>query len=245
MTPDGAPSQAGPARGWGRPILRAGAAEDHPRSRVHVRDVPPYDGLMPEIDETPDPTRPRNVWPRLLVFAGALAVGLTLFGACAAAYVRSVPARELTVSLQGIEPGRPRLLPVTVWGADRDGFTFGAWVVVLEGREPRAYLSRDPSSGCQVQWQLVTVQGRAQGLFVDRCGGGLYGLDGAPLAGSEARGLDRFAVRARAGELIVSLARVELGACAREGQSACSGPGAARSISLPAAPLAGVEALRR
>ena len=47
---------------------------------------------MDDIDEPPDPTRPRNPWPRLLMFGVVLLVSLVLVGVCVAAFhMRHLP----------------------------------------------------------------------------------------------------------------------------------------------------------
>lgn len=202
---------------------------------------------MQSIDETPDSTRPRNVWPRLLAAGATLLVGLVLVGACVAALAGSVPARELTVPLAELELGQPRLLPVTTWGAGADNRTFGAWVVFLPGGEGvRAFLSRDPSSGCQVQWEIVVTNGEAQGVFIDHCSGTLYDLDGNGVLGSPQRSLDRFDARVSQGTVIVPVGRVELGAClAAADTSDCSSAEDPRFRDLPSGPLEGIEGYRR
>jgi hypothetical protein len=214
---------------------------------VRVQPYGTYDRAVLSIDETPDPTRPRNVWPRLLAAGATLLLGLLLVGACVAALARSVPERELTVPLAGLELGKPRMLPVTTWGADPDGFTFGAWVVFLPGGDGvRAFLSRDPSSGCHVHWEIVVTNGEARGAFVDRCGGALYDLDGRSVLGSPERALDRFDARISDGTVIVPIERVTLGACdAAADTTDCSSAEQTRYRSLPSGPLEGIAGYRR
>jgi hypothetical protein len=204
-----------------------------------------------EIDETPDSTRPRNVWPRLLAFGLVVVIGIGAVIACIASFAGSVPHRQLTVAADRLEPGQPLLLPVTTWGADPAGHTFGAWVVILpDGSGVRAYLSRDPSSGCQVQWKVVVTDGVAQGAFVDQCHPEIrYDVNGAPAPGAAViRALDHFDVRVLNGKVIVPIEQVQLGDCAAGAtpQTACSAPGGApRFQGLPAGPLAGIEGYRQ
>jgi hypothetical protein len=212
--------------------------------RVRPRDT--YDSAVQSIDETPDPTRPRNVWPRLLAAGGVVLAAVVLVGACVAALAGSVPDRELSVPLDELELGKPRLLPVTTWGADRAGLTFGAWVVFLPGGDGvRAYLSRDPTSGCQVQWEIVVTNGEARGVFIDRCGGTLYDLDGRSLIGTPERGLDRFEARVHQGTVIVAIEQVALGPCIAAPATDCSSADELRYRGLPSGPLEGLPGYRR
>ncbi len=211
---------------------------------------------MREIDETPDSTRPRNVWPRLLAFAFVVVGAGVAVIACVAAFARSVPPRELTVPLAQLEPGRPQLLAVTTWGADRGGHTFGAWVVIMpESGDAHAYLSRDPATGCQVVWRVVAQAGRpTHDAFVDACDASVeFGLDGTPsgTAAPPPRALDHFEVAVANGKLTVPIEQVQLGDCvpgatgAAYDSAGCSSAGAPRFKNLPAGPLAGDEGLRQ
>lgn len=205
-----------------------------------------YDHLVQSLDETPDPTRPRNVWPRLLAAGAVVLAAIVVVGACVAALAGSVPDRQLSVPLDELELGKPRLIAVSPWGADLSGNTFGAWVIFLPGGEgARAFLSRDPSSGCQVQWDIVTTNGVAQGAFIDRCNGVLYDLAGLPLVGTPQRGLDRFDARIVNGSVIVPIEQVELGPCLSPSAVECSSPTETRYRGLPSGPLEGLPGYRR
>jgi hypothetical protein len=191
--------------------------------------------MLPQ-DEAPDETRPRNVWPRLLMFGGLVLAALVAAGACLALYAASVPARDLRVSADALEPGLPRLLPVTSWGPDRNGYTYGAWVLLpQDGTGPRAFLSLDPSSGCHVRWDRA---------FVDPCNGSRYDRAGVLVEGPGHRDLDRFPVRIEDGVVIVPVSQVELGGCAAATAEDCSRPGEPAYRDLPAADLGRAGGLR-
>lgn len=214
--------------------------------RVRLTGVHAYDSLVQALDDTPDPTRPRNVWPRLLAAGAVVLAAVVVVGACVATLAGSVPDRELTVPLDELELGKPRLLAVSPWGADPSGLTFGAWVIFLPGGDgARAFLSRDPSSGCQVQWEIVTANGVAQSVFIDRCSGVLYDLEGLPLVGTPNRGLDRFDARIYQGSVIVPIEQVQLGPCFTDSATDCSSATELRYRGLPSGPLEGLAGYRR
>lgn len=219
---------------------------------------------MLEIDETPDSTRPRNVWPRLIAFGILVLVAIGAVVACVAAFAGSVPPRQLSVPLAQVEVGLPRLLPVATWGADSHGNTFGAWVVIMpDNGDAHAYLSRDPASGCQVQWKIVVDGGVAKDAFVDACNPAVqFGLDGKPTGAPVPRTLDHFDVSLVNGKLVVPIEQVQLGDCSSPGAATatptpsagsggvldgagCSTPGHPLFKHLPAGPLAGVQGLRQ
>lgn len=159
----------------------------------------------------PDGGRPANPWPRLLAFALVVAAGLLLAGVCVVTFARP-PQRELRVELAALNPGTPRLLPVTPFGADRDGFTYGAWVTVLPDGRVAALLSRNPDSLCAVRWEPTAQEGGQTGVFVDRCGPARYAADGGVLAAA-ARDLDAFPAHLEGATVVVDLTQVQLGVC--------------------------------
>ncbi|MPZ98144.1 MAG: hypothetical protein GEU80_02220 [Dehalococcoidia bacterium] len=189
------------------------------------------------IDDPPDPSRPRNPWPRLLAFGVILLFGIVIFGACLVAYTRSAPARSLEVETNSLEVGLPRLLPAIPFGADRFGFTFGAWVVRAEDGQTHALLSRDPGSGCHVAWNPTTAAGGRVGVFIDPCDGSRYLEDGRVIDGPTPRGLDRFPYDIDGGTVVVDVERLWLGECVGAAGPDCSPPGEPVSRDLPSGPL--------
>lgn len=172
-----------------------------------------YDRTVQHFDDTPDDTRPRNPWPRLLALGAVLLVMFVGAGACLVAFVNTGAEPELRLLTEQLEPGVPRFEPVTHWGADEDQFTFGAWIVQIPGEGTRAYLSREVNTGCHLQWRPTTQVNGTTGIFRDGCGGSAYAIDGAPLDGATTRHLDEFAVEVGAGEVVVDVRVVRIGAC--------------------------------
>ena len=169
----------------------------------------------------PDSSRPANPWPRLLAFAAVVLTMVVLAGTCLVSYARP-PERELRLNVTEFNLGVPKFVPVTTFGADRDGFTYGAWITVSAGGRASALLSRDPASGCHVRWEATLPADGSVGAFVDRCSNTRYGGDGAALDHTAARGMDVFPAHANTREVTVSVASVTLGSCRTGAHVACS-----------------------
>src|SRR5262245_41996467 len=76
-----------------------------------------------------DMQRPANPWPRLLAFAAVLGVCAVLLGLCVVTFANP-PRRELKLGLAELATGTPKFVPVTAFGADDRGNTYGAWVTL-------------------------------------------------------------------------------------------------------------------
>jgi hypothetical protein len=180
----------------------------------------------------PDSTRPRNPWPRLLAFFAALALAVLLVGVCVVSFA-TPPPRDLRLDVTSIEPGLPRFLPVIPFGADPNGFTYGAWITT-DGAGVAAYLARQPQTTCRLEWSAaVTTEADARGAFVDPCGDARYTIDGTVADGSAGRDLDAFPTRIDGGEIIVDITTLRLGNCVAEATGACSPPDEERFIDVP------------
>lgn len=184
----------------------------------------------------PDPTRPANPWPRVLAFFAVLLAVLVLAGTCVASYARP-PARELRSPVGEFSSGLPKFIPVTTFGADRTGRTYGAWVTVFEGGRVVAVLSRDADTLCHVRWDGGAPGGAQAGALVDPCGKARYAPDGRELADSAARDLHAFPARIEGDTLVVSLTTVTLGACRTPGATGCSAAGRPEVRTVPRAEL--------
>ena len=192
----------------------------------------------------PDASRPANPWPRLVAFALAVLAALALMGVCVASYA-TPPRRELREALTAFTPGVPRFLPVTTFGADRDGFTYGAWVTLIDGPpndpapRPAALLSKVPEARCHVRWEPATQAGGRTGVFVDPCSTGRYNALGGAVEGMPLRDLDAFPARIdeRGQSVVVNLTQVTLGTCRAPAATVCSPPGRAEVRAVPKAAL--------
>ncbi len=168
---------------------------------------------MQYLADEPDDTRPSNPWPRLIAFAAFLLLVFVGFGACLAIFVSTGSEPELRIPLDQLEPAAPRFEPVTRWGADSQGFTYGAWVVQSSEGTTRAFFSRNVGSTCTVDWLPTEQAAGVTGIFRDRCDGSAFAIDGTPLDGPAPRHLDRFEVLLEPGELIVNVRSIYIGAC--------------------------------
>lgn len=193
-------------------------------------------GIVQHFDDTPDDSRPRNPWPRLLALGAVLLASFFAAGACLVAFVTTGAEPELRVPLTAIEPGVPRFEPITSWGADDDGFTFGIWVTQIPSVGTRAYFSRDVNSGCHLRWDATRPAGDVTGVFVDPCGGSLYGIDGVLIEGPATRHLDDFEVVVTGGEVVVDFSVLQIGACRDDPdpeEPICNPPGGSTTRSVP------------
>ena len=190
----------------------------------------------------PDASRPANPWPRLLAFAAVVATVVVLAGVCFVSYARP-PERELRSRLAEFSPGVPKFVPVTTFGADREGFTYGAWITLIDGPpgdptpRPAALLSKAPGATCHVRWEPTAQTGGRTGVFVDPCSTARYSELGGAVAGTPLRDLDAFPVRVEGQIVIVNLMTVSLGACRAPGTTACSTPGRPEVRTVPATGL--------
>jgi hypothetical protein len=190
------------------------------------------EGRIDTIAGPPDSTRPRNPWPRLLAFFAAIGVLVFGLGYCVVS-VATPPPRELRIARDAIEIGLPLFVPVTPFGADRDGFTYGAWVT-YDGTRAAAYLGRSPETLCRLSWDAVYQYGTNQvGAFVDRCGDARYDFEGEVLDGSAPKDMDVFPVQLDRGDIVVDITRLRLGHCREAGAAACSPEGDPQEISVP------------
>ncbi len=168
---------------------------------------------MQHFDDTPDASRPRNPWPRLMALGGVLLATFLAAGACLVAFVNTGAEPEIRIALTEIEPSVPRFEPVTNWGADSDRFTYGIWVAQIPGVGTRAFMSREVNSTCHLQWQATERVGAVTGVFRDRCNGNAYTIEGVAIEGSSPRNLDQFAVNTGGGEIVVDLSVLRIGTC--------------------------------
>ena len=142
-----------------------------------------------------------------------LLVSLFAVGACLVAFVNTGAEPELRLTQAEIEPGVPRFEPVTRWGSDPDGFTYGAWIVEIPGVGTEAFFSRNVGSECNVQWLATERVAGVTGVFRDRCDQSTFAIDGTPLDGPATRHLDHFEVEVSRGEVIVNVRTVRIGDC--------------------------------
>ncbi len=168
---------------------------------------------MPHLADEPEDTRPANPWPRLLALGAALLLIVVSFGVCLVSFVNTGAEPALRLRMERLEPGVPRFEPVTRWGADRGGFTYGALVVQTPSGDLHAFFSRNVDSGCNVQWLPTERVGDVTGVYRDHCTRGAFTIDGAPLGGTAPRSLDQFAVTLENGEFVVDLRSIRIGRC--------------------------------
>jgi hypothetical protein len=183
------------------------------------------------VDE-PDATRPANPWPRLLAFFAAVAATVVLAGVCVVA-LATPPEREIKVEVGEVDPQVPKFIPITIWGADRNHFTFGVFLSLDANGNPRAVLSRDPESGCNLVWDGTAEAGGVTGLYVDRCSPSRYTPSGVALHEGARRDLHRFAAEQRGPQYVVSVSRYLLAACRVGGATACAPEGVLIDRKMP------------
>ena len=163
--------------------------------------------------DEPDDTRPSNPWPRLLALGAVLLLIFVGVGTCLVSFVSTGAAAELRLPLDQLQPGIPRFEPVTRWGADPQGFTYGAWIVETPEDGTRAFFSRNVGSQCNVEWLPTEQRSGVTGIFRDRCDGAAFDITGTPVDGPALRHLDHFEVQLEAGEVIVLVRNVNIGLC--------------------------------
>lgn len=193
-------------------------------SREFGRPTSPRSG--DQLAEAPDSTRPRNPWPRLIAFFSVVGLAVVMTGYCLFSFA-SVPPRELKVEVSAIEPGVPRFIPVTTWGADASGFTFGAFLVVDPTVGVVALLSQEPESNCNLAWDA------AADAFVDRCSAARYDLGGTALHEGATRDLHRFAVERTPRDYVISVGSASLGECRTSEAKGCAPAGEDVTVKLP------------
>ena len=190
----------------------------------------------------PDSSRPANPWPRLLAFAAVVITMIVLAGTCLVSYARP-PERELRLNVTEFSPGLPKFVPVTTFGADGSGLTYGAWITLIGGPpgdpapRPAALLSKAPEARCHVRWEPTTQAGGRTGVFVDPCSTARYSELGGAIEGMPLRDLDAFPARVDGRTVIVNLMTVTLGACRAGGEAGCSRPGQPEVRTMPSAAL--------
>ncbi len=168
---------------------------------------------MQHFADEPDDTRPRNPWPRLLALGGFVLVIVLGFGACLVSFVSTGAAAELRVPLTQLQPDVPRFEPVTRWGADPQGFTYGAWIIESSEGQAVALFNRNVGSTCTVEWLPMAQVGQTTGIFRDRCDGTAFDISGAPIDGAAARHLDHFELEVVAAEVVVNVKTLRIGNC--------------------------------
>ncbi len=197
-------------------------------SREFGRPTSPRSG--DQLAEAPDSTRPRNPWPRLLAFFSVVGLAVVMTGYCLVSFANA-PARELKVEVESIEPGVPRFIPVTTWGADASGFTFGAFLVVDPSVGAIALLSQEPDSNCNLAWDATAA------AFVDRCSDARYSLGGVALHEGATRDLHHFAVERTTRDYVISVGSATLGECRATEATGCATAGEAVTVNLPSGAL--------
>lgn len=182
----------------------------------------------------PDSSRPENPWPRLLAFGAVVLTVVVLTGTCLVSYARP-PERQLTAELDEFSLGVPKFIPVTTFGADASGRTYGAWVTVYGEGRVSAVMSRSPESGCHLRWDGGSSgPSSPAGAFVDPCGPARYSADGHALDGTAPRDLHTFPGRLEARrEVIVPVGTLTLGACRTATATGCSPAGQPVTRTLP------------
>lgn len=173
-----------------------------------------------------DPTRPSNPWPRLLALGGVILAAAVLVGVCVNSFA-SPPAREIEADRTAFDPGVPRFFPVTTMGADRQGNTYGAWVMLDRGGAAVALFSRSAATGCHIRWDGSAQVGGTVGVFIDPCGAGRFSATGEVLNGTAGKDMESFAARIEGQRVIAVVARVILGTCRTTTTVACSPVGGA------------------
>lgn len=182
---------------------------------------------MSEFGESvPEVTRPRSTWKVLGSVVLALVVGLVLVGLCVSAVT---PDRTLEVPRRDLGVDAPRFYPLPSFGADSEGRTFGVWLVLRDDGSVDAFYARDPRSGCYLPWRPeFTFEGR-NGWFRDPCHGSTYTLEGEPVFGPVARGVDQYDTEVDRTTVTVDLEQIRLGECRPDITTAedipCSEPG--------------------
>lgn len=185
----------------------------------------------------PDDSRPANPWPRLLAFGGVVLVALVLTGTCLVSYARP-PERELRAPITEFSIGVPKFMPVTTFGADASGRTYGAWVTVFSRTEIVALLSRDADTLCHVRWDANAPAGEGRtGALVDPCGPARFAPDGKIVATSAPRDLHAFPAALEGQNVVVHLSTITLGACRADNATGCSKPGQPSTRTVPGAAL--------
>lgn len=178
----------------------------------------------------------------ILLFTGLLATAFLV-------YTRPPDDRglELRVPLGTLRPGEPMPFVVDRLGGD-GASAYAVWLVREGGDNVRAFLGRDPFSGCRVEWdarfdlaQLNSPDpARDRGAFRASCSGWVFLADGRLAFGAAARGLDEYEVSIDGDRVRVSFDRVILGQCADGqgiGQGLCSLPGSPVFARVPPPPL--------
>ncbi|MCC7363590.1 MAG: hypothetical protein IT303_04390 [Dehalococcoidia bacterium] len=97
---------------------------------------------------------------KFLAAGGVAAAAVVLVAAVAFVLLRPGDAanpNELVIPLADLADGRPHSYDVGVLGQDQLGQDYLVWAVRLDTGEYRAYVGRDPHSGCLVPWQADYV----------------------------------------------------------------------------------------
>lgn len=184
-----------------------------------------------------DSSRPSNPWPRLLAFGAFVLAMIAIAGVCFASFANT-PDREIRVRHSEYERGLPRFLPVTSLGFDERNRTFGAYLAVpFESDEALALLSRDPVSGCNVEWQALATSGAIRGIFVDPCSEARYTFEGVALHEGAHSDLHHLDVVREVTGYVVSFEEVTLGHCRTTATDGCSRDGAPVRIEVPSTAL--------
>lgn len=184
-----------------------------------------------------DPTRPSNPWPRLLAFGLAVVAVVVLLGVCVASFA-SAPNREVRVRDTEFQPGLPKYLAIPSFGADAEGRTYGAFLVVMQEFGPaQAFFSRAPVTGCNLRWDAAGSFEGVRGIFVDPCSDARFTVQGRALHDGASADLHEFDARREANSYVVSFEELTLGACRGDVAAGCSAGGAPQRRDVPSGAL--------
>ncbi len=128
---------------------------------------------------------------------------------------------EIRIPLDHLAVGTPLHVDAPGLGTSPYGADLGLLLVRFENGTVRAFLDRDPHTGCDVPWnpdydlaQLVGDASVPKGAFKANCGGWVFLLTGERVFGASPRGLDEFPVEVVGSVAVVNLRWLQLGLCA-------------------------------
>lgn len=150
---------------------------------------------------------------------------LALGGLCVVSFA-DAPDREIRVRHSEYELGLPRFLPITSMGYDVNNRTYGGFLgVPIEDQPATALLSRDPDSGCNLEWQALTESGTRRGVYADPCSDARYDFEGVALHPGATGDMHRLDVRREVTGYVVSFEEFVLGTCRNDATEGCSPDG--------------------
>ncbi len=184
-----------------------------------------------------DSTRPANPWPRLLAFGLGVAALVVLAGLCVSSFA-SAPNREIRVRDSEYQPALPKFLAVPSFGADGDGRTYGAYLVVDDAEQvAAAFFSRAPHTGCNVRWDGTARYEDGIGLFLDPCSDARFDIEGRAMEETSPVDLHQFEARREANSYVVSFDDLILGTCRDGDATGCSPEGEQITRDVPSGEL--------